>query len=284
MSRITSIRRTVSDHPIWTFLAVTAVYSGLVLGGLYAAFGSDLPSLSPLPYAWGPLVAAGVTVWLLDESVRDWLGQLRNVRVGAHWYLAGVAVMILGGEFERIVAVVLGAEVTGLALPPGAYVGQFLVTLLLAGALEELGWRGFLQPRLQRRVGAVSAGVVVGLVWLVWHVPMIVAGLGDFAAFHEYALNIVAVSILLAWLYNNTEGGLLVVMITHATHNMPAFLGVSEIPVAFDLLSGDVVFHWACVLLIVSYTSVQTLRRAGTLPAVPGRLTEKSLRGTGSSD
>jgi hypothetical protein len=84
MSRITPLRRTAADHPVWTFLAVTVAYSAFVFGGFYAAFGTDLPSLTALPYAWGPLIAAGVTVWIVDESVRDWLGQLRNLRVGVH--------------------------------------------------------------------------------------------------------------------------------------------------------------------------------------------------------
>ncbi len=226
-----------------------------------------------------------MTVWIVDESVRDWLGQLRNLRVGVHWYLVGAGIMLAGDELEGVVAVVLGAEVTGLLAPPAAYVVTFAVTLLLAGALEELGWRGFLQPRLQRRFGALAASVAVGLVWIVWHLPMIAAGVGNFAVFHEYALKLVAISILLAWLYNNTAGGLPVVMVAHASHNVPTLVGVSGgVPAVFGVVSGELVFYWACALVVLLYASVQTLTSDGTLPEIPGRLTGASPRGTDSAD
>ena len=65
----------------------------------------------------------------------------------------------------------------------------FVATLFLAGTLEELGWRGFLQPSLQQRFDAVRASIGIGVTWVVRHVPMMVAGFGDFAAFREHTLN-----------------------------------------------------------------------------------------------
>lgn len=276
-SRFESLRRRATDRPIGTLLVATATYSMLVVGTLYAALGTALPGLSAIPYAWGPLVGAGVTVWLLEEDVRGWLGQLRNLRVGLRWYLVGAGIMIAGTEFESIVAVVLGGDVTGLNAPPIAYALQFGITLLLAGALEELGWRGFMQPRLQRRFRALTASVAVGVTWAIWHVPMIVAGVGSFPAFHEYAASVVAISILFAWLYNSTGGAIPVVMIAHASHNMPSFVAVSgEAPAVFDVLSGDVVLYCACAVVVSAYAGAQRLTRDGALPAVPGRSTGSS--------
>jgi len=65
----------------------------------------------------------------------------------------------------------------------------FVVTLFLAGTLEELGWRGFLQPRLRQRFDVVWVSIGIGVTWVVRHVPMMVAGFGDFAAFWEHTLN-----------------------------------------------------------------------------------------------
>jgi membrane protease YdiL (CAAX protease family) len=222
------------------------------------------------------MVSAGVTVWVLDESVRDWYGQLRNLRAGIHWYLIGIAIMTLGTETETVVAVLLGADVAVPYAPISDYIFTFGVTLFLAGALEELGWRGFLQPRLQRRFSALHASLGIGVVWGLWHVPMILTGTGGFTVFWEYMLNVTVMSVILGWLYNNTDGALPVVMIAHASHNMPPIGDAAgDVPAVFDTLSGDAIFYLLCVSLIALYAGSQTLTRDGSLPGIPGRLGEQ---------
>jgi membrane protease YdiL (CAAX protease family) len=116
---------------------------------------------------------------------------------------------------------------------------------------------------------------VIGVVWGLWHVPMILTGTGDFTVFWEYMLNVIAMSVILGWLYNNTEGALPVVMIAHASHNMPRIGDAArDVPAVFDILSGDAVFYLLCASIIALYTGSRTLTRDGTLPAVPGQLRE----------
>lgn len=278
MSRVATLKQRASRSPIETFLTVLVLSSGLTVGALYAVFGGDFPGLAPIPYAWTPMVSAGVTVWLCGESVRDWLGQLRNLRAGVHWYLVGIGIVIIGTEFENIVAVLLGGDIAVPAYPVMTYVVPFAVTLFLAGALEELGWRGFLQPRLQQRFSALHASIGIGVVWGLWHVPMILAGAGDFTVFWEYMLNVISMSVILGWLYNNTKGALPAVMIAHASHNMPPIGDVAgNAPAAFDVLSGDAVFYLLCASVITLYAGSQTLTRDGTIPDVPGQLSEHLL-------
>jgi membrane protease YdiL (CAAX protease family) len=279
MSALATLRERARSTPVGTFLSVLLVNSALVVTALYAVFGSDFPTLGAIPYAWTPMVSAGVTVWLLNDSVRDWLGQLRNVRTGIHWYLAGIGIVLVATDFESIVAVLLGVNVVAPADSIGQYLLFFSVTLFVAGALEELGWRGFMQPRLQQRFSALTTSVVIGLVWAVWHVPLILAGAGDFTAFHEYVVYVVATSVILGWLYNNTKGALPVVMITHAASNMAAFGEVTgELPAILDIVSGNIIFYVACAALIVLYAGWKTLTKDGTLPDIPGRRTEKPLQ------
>ncbi|QAU11450.1 CPBP family intramembrane metalloprotease [Halorubrum sp. BOL3-1] len=275
MSYVATLRQRASHSPIRTFLTVLMLSSGLTVAALYTAFGGDFPGLAAVPYAWTPMVSAGVTVWLCGESVRDWLGQLRNLRAGVHWYLAGIGILIIGTEFENIVGVLLGADIVVPAYSPMTYVAPFVTTLFLAGALEELGWRGFLQPRLQQQFSALHTSIGVGTVWGLWHVPMILAGAGNFTVFWEYMISIISMSVILGWLYNNTEGALPVVMIAHASHNMPPIGDVAgNVPAVFDVLSGDAVLYLFCASVIALYTGSQTLTRDETLPDVPGQLSE----------
>ncbi len=193
--------------------------------------------------------------------------------------------MMLGTEFETIVAALSGADVAVPYAPAGRYLLNFAVTLFLAGALEELGWRGFLQPRLQQRFTALRASMGIGVVWVVWHIPMILTGTGEFTVFWEYTLNMIALSVILGWLYNNTEGALPVAMITHASHNMPRIGDAAgNVPAVFDILSGDTVLYLLCASIIALYAGSQTLTRDGTLPVVPGQLGECVPEQEGTAD
>jgi len=44
--------------------------------------------------------------------------------------------------------------------------------LLFYGYGEEIGWRGFAQPELQRRRSALRAAVIVSVIWAGWHLPL----------------------------------------------------------------------------------------------------------------
>ncbi|ELZ42599.1 hypothetical protein C463_10660, partial [Halorubrum californiense DSM 19288] len=209
----------------------------------------------------------------LDRYLTQQLGQLRNLRAGIYWYLIGIAIMMVGTEAETIVAVLLGADVAVPYAPISDYIFTFGVTLFLAGVLEELGWRGFLQPRLQQRFSALHAGIGIGVIWGLWHVPMILTGTGYFTFFWYCMVNVTAISVILGFLYNNTEGALPAVMIAHASHNMPRIGDAAgDVPAVFDILSGDTVLYLLCASIIALYAGSQTLTRDGTLPAVPGQL------------
>ncbi|OYR43980.1 hypothetical protein DJ75_09800 [Halorubrum sp. Eb13] len=285
MSRLTALTKRASASPVRTFMFVLIAVSAAVAAMLYAVFGSELPGTAAIVYAWTPMMSAGLTVWIVDESIRDWLGQLRNLRVGIHWYLAGIGIMLLGTEFETIVTLVSGGDVSVPAAPPLAYLITFGVTLLLAGAIEELAWRGFLQPRLQRRFSAISASVFIGIIWGLWHVPMILGGAGNFTVFWEYMLNITMMSVILGWLYNSTNGALPAVMIAHASHNMPPVGDpTGGAPGVFETLSGDAIFYLCCAVAITLYAGSQTLTRDRSLPDIPGQLTGQPGQESHSAD
>jgi len=113
-------------------------------------------------------------------------------------------------------------------LPSGV---GFTIGAVIAGSLgEEFGWRGFAQPRLQQRVGALWAAIVIGILWSTWHLWPLAApgGINLFLpsdAIQTY-VRLIGTAVIYAWIYNSTGGSLLAVMIAHAGHN----IGTSFIP------------------------------------------------------
>ena len=92
-------------------------------------------------------------------------------------------------------------------------------TLVQAG--EEVGWRGYLLPRLAARMGLVAASLVVGAIWAVWHLPLFFVPGADTngQSFPLYMAQVIAYSVVLAWLYWRTGGSLLLPMMLHAAFN-----------------------------------------------------------------
>lgn len=97
----------------------------------------------------------------------------------------------------------------------------FLWVLAFSVAGEEIGWRGWLLPRLLDRTGPVRASLAVGLVWAIWHLPLWALP-GDFHAAIPVSLffvQILAFSILYTWLWLNSGGSLIVAHVFHAASN-----------------------------------------------------------------
>ena len=105
--------------------------------------------------------------------------------------------------------------------PPGfsrlAFVIPFLLTDTIANG-EEIGWRGYVLPRLQAKHSALAAALITGVIWTVWHTPKFLTH-WDWGFFAVYMVSTIARSVLLAWIYNGTRGSLLLVVLAHAAMN-----------------------------------------------------------------
>ena len=86
---------------------------------------------------------------------------------------------------------------------------------------EEIGWRGYLLPRLSVRCGLPVASLIVGVIWACWHLPFFFLAGTDKSAqpFVPYLMSVTALSVAMTWLYWNTGGSLLLTMVMHAAVN-----------------------------------------------------------------
>ncbi len=102
-----------------------------------------------------------------------------------------------------------------------------LFVMVFAGGVEELGWRGILQNALSKRVNLVVTGLVIGVVWGIWHGPLFVIEV--FAhydyAFLTYMVFTIMYSLLLTLLVYKTKSVLLAI-IMHASINASGTLGL----------------------------------------------------------
>jgi membrane protease YdiL (CAAX protease family) len=92
--------------------------------------------------------------------------------------------------------------------------------------LEELGWRGFAQPRLQERYSPLIANLILAFLVTLWHLRLIPSG--DYTWIYIPAT--MAVTIFYGWVYNATGGSVLLTLIMHAVEPLinANFTGIYE--------------------------------------------------------
>ena len=171
---------------------------------------------------FGPFVGAVVALRLTGRPIRTWLQSNLRYRIPLRWYVVALALPPALIVSSSVVYVTLFdasyafAEIQPLWLFP---VG-FVVTFLLGGGQEELGWRGFAQPALQEGLSAFTASLLIGVVWFVWHLPLFFVPGSSQAGVPvvPYAVGVIATAVVLGWLYNTTES-LLIPWLYHASVN-----------------------------------------------------------------
>mgnify|MGYP000013507545 CR=1 FL=1 len=122
-----------------------------------------------------------------------------------------------------------GAALKGNALSAPLFTEPFSALLpaigfmLILGPVEEIGWRGFALPILQRHLVPVMAGLVLGVIWAVWHLPAFMLSGTPQAAwdFMPFFAGSVACSVILTALFNNGRGSILLAMLFHFQMNNP---------------------------------------------------------------
>jgi membrane protease YdiL (CAAX protease family) len=129
-----------------------------------------------------------------------------------------------------VTAVLLPLSLSSAGFLPGVFASGDRVSLiaiglaagLITGLCEELGWTGFVIPRLRLRYGVLTTGLIVGLLWGAWHFPLFSGG--DLSGTLPRALFLPvqlftflpAYRVLMVWVYDRT-GSLFVSILMHAS-------------------------------------------------------------------
>lgn len=197
---------------------------------------------------FGPLVVALLVARFEPggSGIRGLFRRLKIWRVGAGWY--AVALGLLPAVYVVAVAIYrsAGGEVPWF-FPP--VMAQHVAALLVVPFVEEVGWRGFALPRLQQRYSALSASLILGVVWCLYHVMMFVLQDMPGTLFAVGMADVFVGSVIFSWVYNHTRGSLSLAVLLHmsAHLNNPTHAVPDVRPLAIQTLAVAVL---AAVLLI----------------------------------
>jgi uncharacterized protein len=227
----------ITRHPIPAYVLLTIVWSWSIWSLLFLIIGPGGLTHDPPPLSFLIAVAGGLgpslsglllTRLIYGRAGMKALGvRLRHGRVG-RWWLALLIIPCITA-ITPLLRWTAGHAVDGRAMlvliVPGLGLG------LVAGLMEEFGWRGFLLPHLLKRYSPLVSALLVGLIWGgLWHGYADYFGLGDRGlAFWPLMLLLgpcvlTAWSLILTWVYERTQGSLLLSILMHASISSSALI------------------------------------------------------------
>lgn len=269
----------VERHPVSSYYVLTYVCSWAIAVPLALQAQGILTTRLPFALHYlsglGPAIAALATTQLLRRARAGGLrtGQPSRSWQSGRWLLVGLL-----SPLVLFAAAQFAARISGRSVPTWTALGQvnFLpdlglwawpLWLVANGWGEELGWRGFALPRLQRAHSALTSSVLLTIAWAGWHLPAffyvpsyVALGLRILPGFF---LGILAGAIVLTWLYNSSHGSVLAVVLWHASFN---FVSASPNASGFAAaVTSTLIMVWA-VVIVLRY-------RTATLAAAPKHVT-----------
>jgi len=208
----------------------------------------------------GPGVAAVVVMRALHGEAGDQrlLAALWRWRVKIVWWVvavfAPIAVWLAAAGLGGTLSSDTVRRAPWLALLPS------LLLYLLQAVPEEVGWRGFALPRLQARYSALTASLIVGVLWALWHLPLLVDNRNVMSQYPLGAWSVatVAAAVLYTWLFNNARGSVLIVVVFHAMSNTVGGLAPDR---AADVVSDAMVQAVLAAIIAVVFGATHLSRR-----------------------
>ncbi len=213
----------IQSHPVLTFLIGTFTLSGMAFALMFALPSAQSPEGMPgLPVwliaIWSPSVMAMILAYSNGE-LAGLLSRLIAFRgLGMSWVIVAIPLMIL------VAAIILTwRELSFKDFTPGLIVMLLALNLFLGPLGEEMGWRGFLQPSFEERLGWLPATLAVSAIWAIWHAPLwAIASPQSEIPFLIFTVHVIAYGLLMASAQSLAPHSLVPAVLLHLLFNVTA--------------------------------------------------------------
>src|SRR6188472_1277156 len=213
---------------------------------------------------FGPAIAAIIMAAVTDgkSGIKALLRRVVLWRVGLPWYIIALGLPTILSLATVALAYLIGATefIRAGALAPI----ELVLFVLVVG--EELGWRGYALPRLIEKRSALTASLILGLLWGLWHLPtFLVPGTPQYGLpLTAFVLLTIEYSILMTWVFLHTFGSVLIATLFHRATNLSQGLFLGSLPGAtrYWLLS---IVYGVAAIMVAAMLGLRT-RRGLTKP------------------
>jgi membrane protease YdiL (CAAX protease family) len=256
-----SLKGLMRQHPLLFFFIMAYAFTWIMLiPFVLSAWGIlpvDFSLLAVLSHFTGPTLAAIIMTGITEGKEGLHLLRQRLHLRDASWQwslliLLSIPLLILLGIIVQpgVLASFQGFTPHLLVIYPVYFFAVFFTT----GLPEEIGWRGFALPRMQPHYGPLWGTLLLGVLWVFWHLPLFLTpdhGGGPGTSFATFLINfsifflmIMALAVIFTWLFNHTGGNLFTAILAHTAIDtpqlvwIPLFLAVDETRLYLAILIG----------------------------------------------
>ncbi|MFK4329577.1 membrane protease YdiL (CAAX protease family) [Bacillus sp. RC240] len=207
----------IKRYVIRTFI-FTWILWGLLISLIKLNITTFGTPLAMILFVFGGIMPSIIAISLKKKygSKEEFRVFIKNIVNPRHYFVWYVLIVVLA-----FISCYLPTIFGGATMQKPLYVALLsFPIMIIGGGLEEIGWRGFLQPALQKRFSAFFSTVIVSVIWAIWHWPLwFIPGTNqtqrDFIAF---IITTIAVSFLLTTIINTTKS-IFMCLIFHALLN-----------------------------------------------------------------
>lgn len=227
----------IKKHPLIFFVIICYSISWTFLFPAYNALkNAEAGSFPPLALlgiigGFGPSISALITVYITEgkKKVKLLLKKILIGRASIKVYLFVLTIPIVLQFIGVFSSSFWGYELGGINLIEGLkiYFPYLILAIPFGPLMEELGWRGYMLPKLLENNRPVKASLIIGVVWTIWHLASFTFPGAAIPSALEvsswslgiYMVTIVAESVVFTFLYFKSNGSVLLAILLHASFN-----------------------------------------------------------------
>ena len=231
-------------------------------------------------FSFSPAIASLITRAVTKEGFRDMKLHL-NLIGNLKWYLLAFVLPLIFFSVRILLPVIISGHIGWLSVfkLQNVLTSMFMLAALTAvqsiGLLgEELGWRGYMNQKMEPLFGTVGACLFGGVLWSLWHLPMDIAGcdaMSDvFAMCGGRMIQLTLFGVFLMWLTKKTDS-VFPAVIGHYMFNesqgaLANLLYQGDIPKNADLGVIADVFEYLPMILLAAVFMITLCHDKGNTP------------------
>jgi membrane protease YdiL (CAAX protease family) len=256
----------IKKNPLLSYVFIAYGFTWIVLGLLIWLYNTIPPVYREIWHilgALGPAISAIVVIkiWKGKEGLKE-LGKrcIKYAGIGLLVFsLLPILVFALIFPIEHFLGSFTIADLlSAFSQEYGGVIWLFPLASFSYGIFEEIGWRGFLLPYLQRKYNPLISSLILTPIWWLWHVPMFFYRYDLFFAVIIMPLLMFSGTLVFTWLFNTSKGSLLMTIIIHISYDLISAHNTGISTMVVSVL-------WVVVDIVILLIYVKNYKKQGIL-------------------
>lgn len=207
----------------WFFWLIPVILNGIGIISVENWKSSGFGILMILG-VFGPMMGAIISLQTINgkESIKKYFKSYLSLNFGWKAWLAIILFAVLCTFIPWIIPEFFGEERLQTVLPSIYVLPLYIIFIMfLGGGQEELGWRGYIMPFLEKKFGLIIGSLMLGVIWAIWHIPLwfIPGGNQVYMSFFGFVIFCIGGSYVYSWIIELSGNRLLSGIITHGAGN-----------------------------------------------------------------